>query len=116
MKQLAQHTFTLFLGLTIATSTNVVAQDAAVAEKSVGRPVAVFDKDVPGIGPIRTEDWFQKVWRDRRATFAKHKADDRHALVFFGDSITQGWSDDFRGKFPNLKVANRGISGDTTRG
>ena len=33
-----------------------------------------------------------------------------------GDSITQGWGDDFSGWFPGLKVANRGISGDTSRG
>jgi lysophospholipase L1-like esterase len=36
--------------------------------------------------------------------------------VFLGDSITQGWGDDFGGNFPGVKVANRGISGDTTRG
>src|SRR5262249_55570417 len=34
---------------------------------------------------------------------------------FFGDSITQGWSS-LAKDFPNFKVANRGISGDTTRG
>ncbi len=37
------------------------------------------------------------------------------ALVFFGDSITQGWGDNIGGAF-DAKVANRGISGDTTRG
>jgi lysophospholipase L1-like esterase len=37
-------------------------------------------------------------------------------MVFLGDSITQGWGDDFSGAFPGLKAANRGISGDTTRG
>ena len=36
--------------------------------------------------------------------------------MFLGDSITQGWGDDFRGDFADMKVANRGISGDTTRG
>ncbi len=37
-------------------------------------------------------------------------------MVFLGDSITQGWGDDMHGSFPGMKVANRGISGDTTRG
>ena len=37
-------------------------------------------------------------------------------MVFLGDSITQGWRDDFGGAFDPLKVANRGISGDTSRG
>ena len=41
---------------------------------------------------------------------------DQKAVVFLGDSITQGWGDDLHGAFPGLKVANRGISGDTTRG
>jgi lysophospholipase L1-like esterase len=41
---------------------------------------------------------------------------DREAVVFLGDSITQGWGDDFRGLFPGMKAANRGIGGDTTRG
>lgn len=36
--------------------------------------------------------------------------------MFLGDSITQGWRDDFSGSFPGMKAANRGISGDTTRG
>ena len=37
-------------------------------------------------------------------------------MVFLGDSITQGWGDDLGGAFGKLKVANRGISGDTSRG
>ena len=41
---------------------------------------------------------------------------DQGAVVFLGDSITQGWGDDLGGVFPGVKVANRGISGDTTRG
>jgi lysophospholipase L1-like esterase len=42
-------------------------------------------------------------------------AADQGAVVFFGDSITQGWSS-LAKDFPQLKTANRGISGDTTRG
>ena len=33
-----------------------------------------------------------------------------------GDSITQGWGPKMGNSFPGVKVANRGISGDTTRG
>src|SRR5262249_9787335 len=32
------------------------------------------------------------------------------------DSITQGWGEDFSAWFPGMKIANRGISGDTSRG
>ena len=37
-------------------------------------------------------------------------------MVFLGDSITQGWDEGLDAAFPGMKVANRGISGDTTRG
>ncbi len=37
-------------------------------------------------------------------------------MVFFGDSITEGWGDRLGKLFPEVKAANRGISGDTTRG
>jgi lysophospholipase L1-like esterase len=93
-----------------------VAQPGAVAEKPVAKTAAIYTEDVPGIGPIRAEDWFVKGWNERRAHFRELAPKQHGAIVFFGDSITQGWSDDFRGKFPNLNVANRGISGDTTRG
>ena len=41
---------------------------------------------------------------------------DQGAVVFLGDSITQGWGGGLGAAFPGVKVANRGISGDTTRG
>ena len=116
MKRRSWLAFTLILCLNLSPWENAVAQNAAVADRSVGNAVSVSDKDVPGVGPIRREDWFQEVWRDRRAKFAEQTAEQEHALVFFGDSITQGWGDDFGGRFPGVKVANRGISGDTTRG
>src|SRR5262245_376950 len=93
-----------------------VAQNAAVLDKPSGAAVATSEKEAPGVGPIRHEDWFEKGWHDRRATFAEHAAEQKDALVFLGDSITQGWGDDFRGNFKGVKVANRGISGDTSRG
>src|SRR6266567_6089135 len=74
------------------------------------------DEGLPGQGPIRRYDWFRKTWHDRRAKWAARAEQDRNAVVLLGDSITQGWGDDFSGWFPNLKVANRGISGDTSRG
>ena len=74
------------------------------------------DDGLPGAGPIRRYDWFRNLWRERRSAWAQRVQEDQHALVFLGDSITQGWGDDLGGKFPGVKVANRGISGDTTRG
>jgi lysophospholipase L1-like esterase len=74
------------------------------------------DAGLPGAGPIRRGDWFLPVWKERRMLFDSHREEDQGAVVFLGDSITQGWGDDFHGIFGSMKAANRGISGDTTRG
>lgn len=93
---------------------NSLPAQAPVAVDELAIPAS--DDGLPGAGPIRRADWFQNVWRNRRSTFANRAAQDQGAVVFLGDSITQGWKDDFSGDFPEMKVANRGISGDTTRG
>jgi lysophospholipase L1-like esterase len=79
--------------------------------------VAKFPDDsaFPGKGPLRKADWFKKTWRDRRLMAWNNREKDQNAVVFLGDSITQGWNS-LAKDFPNLKVANRGISGDLTRG
>ena len=78
--------------------------------------IPASDKGLPGQGPIRRYDWFQKLWERKRSGWAERIQTDQGALVFLGDSITQGWGDQFRGHFKEVLVANRGISGDTTRG
>src|SRR5688572_25555958 len=74
------------------------------------------DDGLPGAGPVRRFDWFQKLWLQRRTQWAQNVEKDQGALVFLGDSITQGWGDTMGGAFAPARVANRGISGDTTRG
>jgi poly(3-hydroxybutyrate) depolymerase/lysophospholipase L1-like esterase len=74
-------------------------------------PEAVF----PGAGALQLAPWFQKLWMLRRTEFAKNKDAEQRGIVFFGDSITQGWTG-LAKDFPKLKVVNRGISGDTSRG
>jgi len=78
--------------------------------------IPATDEGLPGEGPIRRYQWFQNLWEKKRTSWAKQVKQDQGALVFLGDSITQGWGDNFRGHFKGVKVANRGISGDTTRG
>lgn len=68
-----------------------------------------------GAGPLQLADWFKKLWMQRRVEFRKNTEKEKGAVVFLGDSITQGWGT-LAQDFPNLKVANRGISGDTSRG
>lgn len=78
--------------------------------------VPCTDDGLPGVGPIRRYDWFLDLWHRRRTQWAAQVEADQHAVVFLGDSITQLWGDDLGGNFPEIKTANRGISGDTTRG
>lgn len=74
------------------------------------------DEGVPGEGPLRRHDWFQDLWARFRAEWAAERDAKRGAIVFLGDSVTQGFRPDFLGHFPNLHLANRGLSGDTSRG
>ena len=89
------------------------AAPAAPAESRFQVPST--DDGLPGAGPIRRADWFKHVWVERRTRWASQVQEDQGALVFVGDSITQGWAD-VGSSFPGIKTANRGISGDTTRG
>ncbi len=89
---------------------------SAPAARSRDLAIPATDEGLPGEGPIRRFDWFRDLWNQRRAVWEKNTEADKGAIVFFGDSITQGWGDDMGGSFPGVKVANRGISGDTTRG
>jgi lysophospholipase L1-like esterase len=91
------------------------------AQEPAPNPSARFeipatDDGLPGAGPIRRYDWFRKLWTERRSGWAQKIQQDQKAVVFLGDSITQGWGDDMGKSFSGMKVANRGISGDTTRG
>jgi lysophospholipase L1-like esterase len=70
---------------------------------------------LPGKGPVQSWKPFPRLWAMRRAQFLHQRQQDQGAVVFLGDSITQGWNG-LAQAFPDLKVANRGIGGDTTRG
>lgn len=94
----------------------ILAHPALSQQPAQSFSIPETDDGLPGAGPIRRYDWFQKLWLERRTAWAQRVEQDRGALVFLGDSITQGWGDDIGGDFPGVKVANRGISGDTTRG
>ena len=93
-----------------------IAQDTVVAEKVASVDLPETDEGLAGEGPIRRYGWFKNLWKNRRTVFAADSKNKQGAVVFLGDSITQGWSDDFHGDFGDMVVANRGISGDTTRG
>ncbi len=103
---------TMFAALVLGCLPLVKAQDKPTANLQIPDT----DDGLPGDGPIRRYDWFRRLWNERRTRWASRAEQDRNAVVLLGDSITQGWGDDFSYWFPGMKVANRGISGDTTRG
>ena len=108
------------LALLLLLPVRVDTQPAPAATQST-TPVDRFeipatDDGLPGIGPLRRYGWFRKLWHDKRSRWATEQQTDRNAVVFLGDSITQGWNEQLAPAFAGMKVANRGISGDTTRG
>ena len=86
------------------------------ANSSASLELPSSDDGLPGEGPLRRYDWFRNLWKERRSQWAARAEQDRGSVVLLGDSITQGWGEDFSAWFPGMKIANRGISGDTTRG
>jgi lysophospholipase L1-like esterase len=74
-------------------------------------PYPTNDKDWPGKGPIRKFGWMD----DNRKYFWTQRTADQGAIVFAGDSLTGNWKE-LAKAFEKLKVANRGIGGDTSRG
>jgi lysophospholipase L1-like esterase/poly(3-hydroxybutyrate) depolymerase len=94
------------------TDTYTLKTPAPVLPKAAQWP---GDDMFPGKGPLQNADWFKNLWKQRRLEWYRNRDNDKGAVVFLGDSITHGWGS-LAKDFPNLKVANRGISGDTTRG
>lgn len=85
------------------------------AERAKGLAYWPADNVFPGFGQLSGWKDFPKHNADRRALFAQHAAEEHDALVFVGDSITEGWhslQQDFADV--GVKVVNRGIGGDTT--
>jgi lysophospholipase L1-like esterase len=106
--------FLALLALSLAAAP-LGAADTAPPTPDPRFDVPATDNGLPGAGTVQRADWFRKVWRERRSEWAGQVQQDQGALLFLGDSITQGWGD-VGSSFPGIKTANRGISGDTTRG
>ena len=101
--------FPLFLNLLLVGVIN--AQQPSPSDKAL----PLDESGLPGEGALRRYEGYVKRWQESRTAWAQRREADQGAVVFLGDSITQGWGD-FKGVFPGMKLANRGIGGDTTRG
>ena len=93
-------------------SLSLVAADPA----HYALPAPEAEATLPGEGALRRYDGYVKRWNSVRPQWAADVTKDQGAVVFLGDSITQGWGADFKKSFDGLRLANRGIGGDTTRG
>jgi lysophospholipase L1-like esterase len=82
----------------------------------VDKSLPADESGLPGEGALRRYEGYVKRWQQARTEWASQVQQDQGAVVFLGDSITQGWGADFKKAFPGMKLANRGIGGDTTRG
>ncbi|HKB91386.1 MAG TPA: GDSL-type esterase/lipase family protein [Opitutaceae bacterium] len=109
---------------TASSSTSPVAASTAQAAPAAPKPApAIPNPDpywppngvFPGKGDVQHHASFRNTNHQRRTLFAERRKVDQNSLVFVGDSITQGWKtleQDFATL--GIKIANRGISGDTT--
>jgi len=93
----------------------VLLAGCSTPARDVSRYPADAATVLPGKGPLQTWPGFTNVWADRHAAWQRDTNIENGAVVFLGDSITQGWTT-LAKVFPDFKVVNRGIGGDTTRG
>jgi len=91
-----------------------VLVDSSLADDKFALPAS--EDGLPGEGKLRRYAGYVRTWSRLRREWSQRVEQDQNAVVFLGDSITQAWGPNFRGLFPGMKLANRGIGGDTTRG
>ena len=100
-----------FALLAAATFSALSAIPLHAADAPTPYPDARNETAWPGKGPIRVFGWMV----DNRKYFWTQREKDQGTVVFVGDSLTGNWKS-LAKSFPELKVANRGIGGDTSRG
>jgi lysophospholipase L1-like esterase len=78
-------------------------------------PFWPVDGVFPGKGRVSSWTGFREHNALRRALFTGRRQQDKEAIVFVGDSLTESWSS-LEQDFAHLpvKTANRGVGGDTT--
>ena len=107
-----------FLALTIEVNF-VLAQNTNDSATAVGSPpdASQFPNldQLPGKVPPHVWNGLANAWSQNHARWKRSATNDVGAVVFLGDSITQGWNT-LALDFPGMKSANRGIGGDITSG
>jgi len=103
--------FPLFLATAI--SLLPFCASVSAADGPTPFPDAKAEAAWPGKGPVRVFGWMV----DNRNYFWTQREKAQGSVVFTGDSLTANWKPATMAKeFPGLKIANRGIGGDVSRG
>jgi lysophospholipase L1-like esterase len=97
--------------------TGLLADADAPSALTNAADVSVFPSlhQLPGKVPAHVWTGLGKVWARDHAQWKTTASNEVGAVVFLGDSITEGWKT-LAQDFPKYKVANRGIGGDITSG
>lgn len=107
------------LGLAVAGAVSACAQTTNAAASPTAGATGMLQfpslDQLPGKVPAHVWPGLAGVWARDHARWQTNSSHDAGAVVFLGDSITEGWST-LAADFPKLKVANRGIGGDITSG
>jgi len=102
-----------FLFTTLCFLTALPAISQAQVTGPTPYPDAKDEAAWPGKGPIRSFNWMV----DNRNYFWTQREKAQGSVVLVGDSLTAGWKAPVLAEaFPGLKIANRGVGGDTSRG
>ncbi|MEZ6040063.1 MAG: hypothetical protein R3C20_06130 [Planctomycetaceae bacterium] len=59
------------------------------------------DDGLPGAGPIRRYDWFEKLWLNRRTDFAENAAQEKGSVVFLAIRLLRDGAVGWLGHSPN---------------
>lgn len=81
------------------------------SEAAAPTPYPTRAEDWPGRGVVRVFGWME----ENRRHFWRERERKRGSVVFAGDSLTASWRE-LGADFPTLRIANRGIGGDVSRG
>ena len=109
-----RRTFVAAAGINFAGAQNTTNTAPATVSATDVSQFPSLDR-LPGKAPPQVWNGLAGVWARDHARWAATATNDAGAVVFLGDSITEGWRT-LATDFPNLKVANRGIGGDITSG
>jgi lysophospholipase L1-like esterase len=101
--------------LTIAATMVLLVQCASAQSGTTAMPAAAAPQAAPNAADVRLHNDWAYLERYRQANAAlPAPVSGQDRVVFYGNSITEGWARYFDKEFPGKPYIGRGISGQTT--